>query len=587
MNKIITLSICGLTLSASAYAQNTLKDSLKAKIEYLASPALEGRGFEGNGNKKAAEYLNKFFEEIKLKKFNNSYYQDFSAPVALELGKANSLEFTTGNNKISFKPDEEYLPLKFSGNKEAKGDLVFVGYGVSSEKIHFDEYANLDVKNKIVLILRGSPDKYNDTSKFGEFTSMRYKLNTAKEKGAAGVILVSFEYDLMENLPSLELERYSAQFDIPLICMKLSALKKLGNIFDKIDLANNKIKEFLKPNSFAISDLSVNMQTELKQIDKKMPNIVGYLEGNEKKEEYIVIGGHFDHLGFGGSSSLSNEKKAHIGADDNASGTAAMMQLAYRLKDKKLKRSVIFVGFNGEEIGLLGSSHFVKNPPVPIDNIAAMLNFDMVGRMNEDKLSILGAGTSSIWKKIIEKANSNNIKITETDDGMGPSDNASFLPKNIPVLFFFTGVHTDYHKPSDSPDKINYDGEGRIIDLAEKIIIETANNEKRPDYVKIESKESKREMKGAKVQFGAIPDFGDNSKGFKVSGASPGTPADKAGVKANDIILKFGEKPIKDIYDFMDALQSFNPGDEVKVEILRGTETIVLKAILSAKKGSK
>jgi len=305
------------------------------------------------------------------------------------------------------------------------------------------------------------------------------------------------------------------------------------------------------------------------------------------KNEYIVIGAHYDHLGMGGRGSLSSSKEPeiHNGADDNASGTSTVMELAQKFSanKKSLKRSIIFMTFSGEEMGLLGSAHFVKSPTIPLDKVVAMYNLDMVGRLNEESsLTVYGTGTSPIWKDLLNDKNSYyNFKLNFIDDGFGPSDHSSFYSKDIPVLFYFTGTHSDYHKPSDDFDKINYTGMEKIGRFVYEMADAVNQKDDKIAFTKTKGEPRDRRRDATpRVYVGTVPDMSTQADGFKLSGVSDGSPAEKAGLKAGDIIIKFGGKDVKNIYDYMYAIQDHKPGEEVDVIVKRGEEEITLKVTL-------
>ena len=308
-------------------------------------------------------------------------------------------------------------------------------------------------------------------------------------------------------------------------------------------------------------------------------NVGGYIDptNNKYPNEYLVIGAHFDHLGWGGQNSLySGEPAIHNGADDNASGTAGLLEIAEKFSAIKdiLNRKIIFIAFSGEELGLLGSSYVVNNFPLPIENNITMINMDMIGRLNDKKdLIVGGIGTSSVWKKILNDKNTYDFKLTFNDEGFGPSDHSSFYGKKIPVLFFFTGTHSDYHKPTDDTDKINSGGEESVVKYVYDVALAIDNLDTKPDYISVERKDTGR-MTGTRVYVGTIPDFAGDVDGYKLSGVTDGSPAANAGLQAGDIIVKFGDKKISNIYDFTYTLGDFVPGDKVMVDVLRDENVI-------------
>jgi hypothetical protein len=310
------------------------------------------------------------------------------------------------------------------------------------------------------------------------------------------------------------------------------------------------------------------------------------IEGSDPKlkDEYLVIGAHYDHLGLGGAGSLVPDTVAvHHGADDNASGTAGVLELAQAFESQKSapRRSILFMSFGAEEEGDLGSDYFVKHPLVPLQKIVGMINLDEVGREKDSTLIVYGTGTSPLWDSLLTKFNTPkqfNLKLNP--EGFGPSDHASFYAKDIPVLFFFTGVHEDYHKPSDTWDKINAEGEQSILEFVEKIAYDVADREEKPLFTKADSPRQMGGNAGLRVYFGTIPDYAEQVNGVKISAVRKGSPAEKARVMGGDIIVKLGGKTIKNIYDYTYALQDLKPGDEVELTVKRGDKMIQLKGVL-------
>src|SRR5436190_6084137 len=333
-------------------------------------------------------------------------------------------------------------------------------------------------------------------------------------------------------------------------------------------------------------------------------NVIGILPGHDPalKNEAIVIGAHYDHLGHGGSGSLAaNSTEVHHGADDNASGTAAIIELARQFAREKSKRTIIFIAFSGEEDGVFGSKYYVNNPVFPLDKTIAMINLDMVGRLNDNKLNVGGIGTAGEWKSLVESKNVNVLSLTKinypgfnnpvdsgprfslqlNEDGFGPSDHSSFYGKQIPVLFFFTGTHLDYHKPSDTADKINYSGEAKLVTYVASIARSVDENPTRPTYAVAKSSNS-----GGRTTFsislGTIPSYADSTDGMELDGVRDGSPAAKAGLKKGDKVIRLAGKEVKNVYDYTDAMSGMKPDIEYEVVITRSGETLTLKIIPAA-----
>ncbi len=323
---------------------------------------------------------------------------------------------------------------------------------------------------------------------------------------------------------------------------------------------------------------------------RRTQNVVALLRGRDPalRDEYIVIGAHFDHLGRSTAFALDPEAGDAIrnGADDNASGTAAVLDLARILSANPPRRSVIFANFSAEELGVLGSSWFVGHPPVPLGNIVAMLNFDMVGRLRDDKLIVYGTSTATELKSIVDSTNvaeaSPVLRITGGGDGYGASDQSSFYAKDIPVLHFFTDLHEDYHRASDDAGKINAPGEARVVDLALHVARAIADRSSRLTFVRIAAPSRPAVSEGGKQAYlGTVPDMGaSETKGLRLAGVRPGSPADLGGLEAGDVIVELGGVVVKDLYSYSDALYAHKPGDVVRIVVLRGTQRVELSVTL-------
>jgi hypothetical protein len=599
MNKIILILIAPL-LVFSCYSEGDKSNNpqitveeLKDHINYLASDDLKGR-FSGTTELlSAAIYIEEQFDSYGLNPlFDNSYRQSFNFISGVELTDNNSLSIRINNNEFLPEISNEYTPAPFSDNIKADGELVFAGYGISASSLNYDDYDGLDVKDKIVLVLRYNPEYDNPHSQFDEYSSFRQKTTVAREKGARAIIFVNGYYpkDDDDKLMELRYDRGGAVTGIGAVHIKRNFADKLFES-QGLNLADYQVKmsESKTPSSFMFKDVNIKIETGVKEIQTESWNVAGYIEGNDPvlKNEYIVIGAHFDHLGMGETGSLyrGDEPQIHNGADDNASGTSGVLEIAEKFANEKdrLKRSMIFITFSGEELGLLGSAYFVNNTPVPAPQMSTMINMDMIGRLNDkDELIVYGTGTSSGWKDLLNTSNNYNFNLAFHDDGFGPSDHSSFYQKNIPVLFFFTGTHTDYHRPSDDADKINYTGQEKILNYVYDVTHKINTAEEKPEYVNVPRKEMGT-TGGWKVYVGTIPDYAANVEGFKISGVNEGSPAQKGGIQADDIMISFGGKKITNIYDYVYALKEHVPGDVVEVIVKRNDEEIKLKVELGAR----
>ena len=584
---LLYLFLMGLVSYGAAQDVEITSQDIINHVKFLASDDLEGRRAGTKGARKAARYITRRFRSLGLKPMGKSSYsfkKPFEFISGVRLGRKNHLEIRSVDKTFTLDLGKDFRPVGFSASGKTKGELVFVGYGIDSDEMNYHDYDGVDVSGKVVMILRYSPDGTNPHGEFGKYSPLRYKAMTAREHGAVAVVIVigPEDDDDEDYLMRLKYDKSFADSGIPVVVMTQRWAKQLFHLADR-DLVNvqKKMNADKSPNSLRFP-VSISLEVSVDKVPGKAVNVVGMVEGTDPEfsDEYVVIGAHYDHLGMGGEGSMIPDTVAvHNGADDNASGTAGVLELAEWFSFNPQKRSLIFVAFSGEEMGLLGSSSFVSDPPILLQKIGAMINMDMIGRMKDSTIVIGGAGTSSIWRELMEtKAGEFDLTPKFDDAGYGASDHQSFYLKDIPVLFFFSGTHDDYHRPSDDWDKINEEGEERILKLTREIIVDLATRPVRPDFVKVEQDQPTRG--GLAVYLGTIPDFaGTDVEGMKLSGVRKGGPADKGGLKGGDIIIRFGEKKVKSIYDFMYALQEAKAGDPVLITVKRGEEEVVLEVI--------
>lgn len=594
LSLIIILSGLSVFAQQKSYSPDIKANEIQETINYLASDQLEGRLTGSKGAGLAAAFIKSDFKEIGLQPlFNGEFIQKFPFISSLKLTDHNSLEFTINNFEIKPKMESEFVTVPFSGKAEVNSDLVFAGYGISAPDLKYDDYEGIDVNGKTVVILRYNPEEDNPHSDFEKFSAYRYKAKVAREKGAAAVIFVTGFYpkDDVDKLMDLKYDGAGGDKSLGIVQLKRNIMSEIFKS-EGLDLAEyqKKINETKTPASFVFKNAKVKLSTGVDEVMGEGRNVAGFIEGNDPvlKDQYIVIGAHFDHLGWGTSGSLYRgaEPKIHHGADDNASGTAAVLELAEKFASVKdqVKRSIIFICFSGEELGLLGSAYFADHNPVSNEKVDVMLNLDMVGRLNtENNLIVYGTGTAKDWKDILNNYNKDyNFKLTFNDEGYGPSDQSSFYAKNIPVLFFFTGTHTDYHRPGDTADKINSTGEESVTKYVYQVAQAVDNLSTKPDYINVPRKDAGRSM-AFRVYVGTIPDYASQVDGLKITGVSEGGPAQKAGLLGGDIIVDFGGKKISNIYDYTYALGDFSPGDVIDVVVIRNGEKKTFKVELGAR----
>jgi hypothetical protein len=500
--------------------------------------------------------------------------------------------------ETELKLDRDYVPFSFSASGSVSAPVVFAGYGASASEFGYDDYDGIDVKDKIVLLLRYEPPGFAAKSGNNGMTNhaqLISKAINARNHGAKAVVLINgklgdSEDDLLTRFGSV-----SGPVDsgIVLVQVKNAIAEKWfqesGKSFEEL---RKQINDSNKPASFSFPEtLHIAVKVNIETTQATVNNVLGYLPG--QTDEYVIVGAHYDHLGRGNFDSLTPSQigQIHPGADDNASGTAGVLELARRLAPMKgrLRRGILFMSFAGEELGLLGSAEWVKEPTRPIEKAVAMLNMDMIGRIKDDKIYIGGVGTGSTFQKALDKAqedSKSSFKIEYSPGGYSSSDHMSFVTKRVPALFFFSGLHSDYHKPSDTWDKINSEGAVRLLDLVEDVSKQLASAPDRPDFIAVVENKPAGTGGGGGYgpYFGSVPDFGQVENGVRFSDVRPGSPAAKAGLKAGDVLIQFGDKPIKNLYDFTDALRRSKVGDVVEVKVLRGQETITASVKLEQRR---
>lgn len=568
-------------------------------IYTLASEEFEGRGSGMRGNELAAYYIAERFAEYGLKPVGTSRYHDLQAPmdgsgyfqpfrvyVGAEAGKANRLEAVANGKRLTFKVREDFLPEAVASTGSAQGTLVFAGYGIQASVAGHDDYSGLEVKGKVVIALEGTPPVQQGPNLLRAYQSARVKARIAKEQGAVALILVQRED---APLPTVAFGRGSDS-GIPVVLLRRKAAERL---LAACGVAPEELWQ--NPKGRPLGDASVTVQTEVTQKYGATANILGVVEGTDPqlKDEYIILGAHMDHLGWGyqGGSLYTGKLPAiHYGADDNASGTAGLLELAQYFAANPTKRSLLFIAFSGEEIGLLGSSHYTRHPIVPLEKTVAMINMDMIGRLRDNNLSVIAVDSSPAWRPLLEELNTEagfNLSLGGGGFGAG-SDHAPFLARKIPALFFFTGMHREYHTPADKPELINAPGAARVVRLVAQVTERIANAAERITFGEPRASPrrttlAERPERAVRAYVGTIPDYSEDVKGLRLSGVREGSPAQKAGLRSGDVIIRFGNYPVGDIYDYMDALGRYKPGDTVTVVVVRDGEEMEFTLTIEAR----
>ena len=592
------LSILGLLFVVVAAAAQGATPQLPPaewmleEVKTLSAPAMEGRASGTPGADLAAEHVARVFRAAGLTPGGEAgtFLQSFSVPTGLHLGAPNSLA-VLGPTPRSLSLGTDFTPLAVSANGAATGELVFVGYGITAPDLHYDDYAGIDTQGKVVLAMTREPRAEDPAGPFRRpeayhYTERAHKIINARQHGAAAILLVPRTEG--ERLPALR--GLSQPLGLPAAFVTRSTADallsssglRLGDLADAID-------EKLAPRSAAVLRTSVHIEVTLVRERGIARNVIGILPGTDPglRDQAIVIGAHYDHLGRGGEGSLAPDRigEIHPGADDNASGTVAVMALARAFAAAGgAPRTLVFAAFSGEELGLLGSAHYVQHPAVPLDKTVLMVNLDMVGRVRDGRVYIGGVDSGTTLRAVItEAARGLPLSLELRPSPFAPSDHTSFYVAGRPVLFFLTGAHADYHRPSDTWDHINAPGLALVATLAARAVSTVASETAPPAYVKVETP-ARGGGGGYGPVFGIVPEFGESERGVRITGVRPGSPAEKAGVQAGDVIVKFAGVDVKTLEDLTFALRARRPGDEVQVIVLRDGQERAVQAVLAERR---
>jgi hypothetical protein len=718
--KIIQLTlICLVAFSVLGQQPGGTRDNgamverLRAHIGYMASDKLEGRRTGTQGAEMAAAYIVEEFARDGLipgffyqserhqntSALDHKFLQPFPFVAGVELGKGNQMLFTPDGNaeratavavssqtsarykraaSLDLRLGEDWMPLGFSLSANvSNAPVTFVGYGITASDLKYDDYAGENVAGRIAVAFAGTPGGDNPHGEFARYADVRWKAIAARDHGAKALVVIAREDNFKDDrLSRLSYDNSSGDAGLPVVAISRQAARRMLNAgglatLEELEKALNERRSQTAPAmggtvaspvvqkslSSPLSQVALNIKTDIVRQERPSANVIGILEGTDPKlkEEAIIIGAHYDHLGHGGEGSLApREGEVHHGADDNASGVAGVLELARMFSTKgarlysgaiaRPRRTLIFIAFSGEEEGLLGSNFYVNHPVWPLDRTVAMINMDMIGRMKDRNLIVGGVGTAQEWRSWLNNGNQMGInlssipvgnsksettpppgqkvsevvqfvvdslptqspepkvlkpvdinmdrplqpppdffKLTLNEDGYGPSDHSSFYAKQVPVLFFWTGTHADYHKPSDTADKINYEDEAHILYFVSAIIHSIDASERRPTYTVAKSESAGRST-GFRVYLGTIPNYAETGEGLKLDGVRDDSPAAAAGLKAGDLVVKLAGRDIRNVYDYTYALGEMKAGQEYEVEVVRGTEHLKLKIVPTARK---
>ncbi|HEY2954315.1 MAG TPA: M28 family peptidase [Candidatus Eisenbacteria bacterium] len=574
----------GAGAARAATVEHGAAERALAIVRRLADPRWEGRGVGTAGIDSAARYLAGEMQALGLAPGGDAggWFQSLDVTTGVEVGEPCGIE--VGARRIGI--GDQFMPVGFSTNGTLRAPVVFVGYGISAPGYDYDDYAGVDVRDRIVLALTQEPGEMDSTSRFDgtintPHAELRTKAINAREHGALGLLLVNGpRYHAGEPLakPRTEGGGYMTSGLIAARVGEGVAEALLAPLGLTLAQAQQAIDDHTRPHSLALPD-SVTVTVTLRRTRATIENVVGWIPGRDTTRT-LVIGAHYDHLGYGGEGSLAPDAHVpHPGADDNASGVAALLTVAGGIRARMAKgwgprHNLVFCAFTGEEIGLLGSSHFVDDPTRPLESLEAMLNMDMVGRLRDDRLMVMGVGTADEFPALVENVNraTQRFTIRTSSDGYGPSDHSSFYKRRIPVLMLFTGAHADYHKPSDTPDKINGAGLARVAAFA-RGLIDSLDERPRVHYERAKADSAVGRIAGGGgygAYLGTIPDYMQTEGGVRLSGVRAGGPAEQAGLAEGDVIVKFDGVRIDNIYDYTFALRSRKPGQQVRLSVKRG-----------------
>ncbi|MFQ5732812.1 MAG: M20/M25/M40 family metallo-hydrolase [Planctomycetaceae bacterium] len=659
---LVTPAMAAKKAAAKSAANAAAIKRIKSDLKYLASDELEGRGVGTKGLDKAAVFVREQFRKagLDVTRVHGGAYQPFKLNSGSKLGKRNAITFVTkGGKTIELKYDTDFRTCSFARSGEFDGGIVFLGYGIHAPKLKYSDYDGADIKGKVVIIMRRTPQQADRRSAFrgrlnrNKFGALTHKYGEAFSRGAKAVLFVNDTYTTTrearrrsqlvtkskdavvkaaEDLEAAEEAKPNNTDKIAAARKKLSqAVSRLQNvrkvlagnvdelmrfgyggkttkgdprpIFHITQKACNRllkatvkkslkdleaeIDKNFKSKPLTLAGAKARGEASLSPIENDVKNVIGVLEGEGPlADETIVIGAHYDHVGYGRYGSRT-PGAVHNGADDNASGTAALIELARRLaaREKKLPRRIVFIAFTAEELGLIGSKKYAEKPVFPLKKTIAMLNMDMVGRLRAGKLTVFCVGSSPVWAPLLKKHAGNPFKLSLRKEIFPRSDHASFARQKVPAIHFFTNTHSDYHRPTDDWQKVNYEGIADVVHMLEKVTLELASTKERPKFTKPPAPpRSKKRRPSRWPYFGSRPDYAKEVEGLYIEGATKGSPADKAGLKKADIIVRFGRFKIGSVEDYANALSSYKAGDTVDITVKRNGKTVVLKATLAKPK---
>ena len=570
--------------------------AMRKDLSYLAGQECEGRGLQTQGILKAGDYIAEQFKKIGLQPgTKDGYFQDFSVSGAAKLVGTPRFSWTDEPGEATEAKADQVGATGMSASGSFDAEMVFVGHGITTEDKKYDDYDGIDARGKVVIVVRKAPrfeDKAHPFPEPDRYAPFVEKIRNAEKHQAAGLLFVNDRRSAANDDELLPFQNTNGTeaASFPVFFVRRDLVEEILKPFDKDLVAlEESIEKERKPASFVLEKFKA--QGEVKVERNRLParNVIGVLPGKGKlKDEFVVVGGHYDHLGRGERGSLAKgSKDVHPGADDNASGTCGVIELARRFAAKKdyEGRTLVFMTYSGEEQGLLGSAYYCNKAPLfPLDKTVAMVNLDMIGRLTKDddlgkdKLEVGGLGSAKEFEALVDELNKKHgFAVKKSMAGFGPSDHSSFYGAKVPVWFFFTGIHADYHRPSDTADKVNYEGMKKVIDLAQDVTERMATQPERPTYQPSKDVMSVGPNRGPRL--GIMPgDYDeDQTNGVLVGGVNDGGPAAKAGLQKGDWIVSVGGKPVKNMTTYMGAMDGRKRGEPVEVIVRRGKDEVKFK----------
>jgi hypothetical protein len=555
-------------------------------VQTLASEKFAGREAGSAGERLAADYIASQLTRVGARPLpgRKDLFVPFNFTAGSRDGGSRAVVGST-----TFSATKDVIALSFSDDGEVSAPVVFAGYGIvvpETQNFGYDSYATLDVKDKIVVVLRYFPEDADQQTKgiLARYSDLRFKAMAARQRGARALVVVTGPRspNAGQTVP-MSWDTALAGSGIPAASVSSAvatalfagAPRTLQAAQQELDSGNPHVA------GFALDQVTLSLTTSLVRETQTARNVVAYVPATSPAgvaKPWIAIGAHYDHLGLGrnGNSLAGKEDtgKPHLGADDNASGTAAVLAIAEAVAKQPVRRRHLLIAlWSAEEIGLVGSAAFVNAPPVPVNQLAAYLNFDMVGRMSSNKLAVQATGTSPIWASVLERANvAAGFDLNLQEDPYQPTDVANFNAAGIPSLNFTTGAHVDYHRPSDTADKINYEDLDRIAGLATTVVRRLMDMDDAPQFAKVAQSSQTAGRTGIRVFTGTVPDYTSNAKGLLLGGVVGGGPAEKAGLQKGDVIIEIAGQTIANIYDYTYALELLKIDQPATVVYMRGSE---------------